>query len=138
MIKSPYEKLDGIVYFPRMLQKIRLHANGQLPEEYIDYLGVGFDGRCVNFLGVDYHAVKELVLQGCSDEEMVQWCKENGVKRTNQEKLEWNEFMVNRGHTESPQSNDDFQQYKQKYGLGHRDDIKTYFEFFEVDEGRAK
>lgn len=33
-IRSSYEKVGGIVYFGRMLDKIRLHAAGQLPDGY--------------------------------------------------------------------------------------------------------
>jgi hypothetical protein len=33
--KSPNEKTqNGMVYFPRMLDKIRLHASGELHEDY--------------------------------------------------------------------------------------------------------
>jgi len=37
-LRSPYEKVGGIVYFGRMIDKIRLHEAGQLPPEYIEYL----------------------------------------------------------------------------------------------------
>jgi hypothetical protein len=33
-LRSSYEKVGGIVYFGRMLDKIRLHASGRLPEGY--------------------------------------------------------------------------------------------------------
>jgi hypothetical protein len=33
-LRSLYEKVGGIVYFGRMLDKIRLHASGRLPEGY--------------------------------------------------------------------------------------------------------
>jgi len=137
MFKSAYEKLDGIVYFPRMLEKIRMHSRGEIPEEYIPYLGAGFDRRCVHFLGVEYEKVKEIVLEGKSDQDVMDWCKENGILRSEEEKLVWNEFMIKRGWRDTSPSSDSFQQYKNKYGFGDRDDIETYFDFFEVDEGRA-
>jgi gluconokinase len=43
--RSPYDALRGLVYFPRMLDKIRIHAAVGLPEAYIAPLGEGFDGR---------------------------------------------------------------------------------------------
>ncbi len=137
-MKSPYEKLDGIVYFPRMLEKIRMHANGELPAEYIPYLGIGFDGRCLKFLKVDYEALKEKVLCGLSDIEIVEWCKKQGFLRTDEEKLIWNEFMTKRGWRDSGPEVNAFREYKEKYGYGNRDDIETYFDFFDIDEGRAK
>jgi Domain of unknown function (DUF5069) len=33
-LRSPYEKVGGLVYFGRMLDKIRLFAKDELPSEY--------------------------------------------------------------------------------------------------------
>ncbi len=49
---SPRKSTRGMVWFPRMLDKIRLHAQGKLPDEYHPWLGKGFDGRCLRFLRV--------------------------------------------------------------------------------------
>ena len=62
--RSPYDSVKGLVYFARMLDKIRLHAAGDLPEVYHKHLGTDFDGRCLRFLGVKYDDVKKLVLGG--------------------------------------------------------------------------
>ena len=51
-LRSSYEKVGGIVFFGRMLDKIRLHAQGKLPADY--NLGNGLDGRCTRFLKVEY------------------------------------------------------------------------------------
>ncbi len=115
-----------------------MHANGELPDEYIPYLGTGFDGRCLRFLKVDYEALKEKVLCGCSDIEIVEWCKKQGFLRTDEEKLIWNGFMTKRGWRDSEPEAKAFRDYKEKYGYGDRDDIETYFDFFEIDEGRSK
>ncbi len=37
--RSPYDSIRGLVYFPRMLDKIRIHAAGKLPEVYHEHLG---------------------------------------------------------------------------------------------------
>ena len=47
MFVSPYEKVGGIVWFPRMLRKIRLLAEGRLPEAFQPYMGIGFDATVV-------------------------------------------------------------------------------------------
>ena len=62
--RSPYDAIGGLVYFPRMLDKIRLQAAGKLPDAHQEQLGDGFDGRCVRFLGVAYAEVKARVLAG--------------------------------------------------------------------------
>ena len=56
----------GMMYFPRMLDKIRLHARGELGEDYHANLGhrKAADGACCNFLRVNYDDLRERVLQG--------------------------------------------------------------------------
>src|SRR5689334_9808474 len=53
-LRSCYDKVGRLIYFGRMLDKIRLHAAGQLPSVYHDYLGdpqfFTLDGRCCRFL----------------------------------------------------------------------------------------
>ena len=44
--------------------------------------------------------------------------------------------MGKRGGRDTDPPPDRIEAYKEKYGLGHRSDILTYFDFYEVDEGR--
>ena len=53
-LRSPSEKVGGLFYFGRMLDKIRMHAKGKLPSDYHANLGKGFDEKCVRFLCVHY------------------------------------------------------------------------------------
>jgi hypothetical protein len=138
MLKSAYTKHEGIVYFPRMLQKIRLKEAGELPEEYHPYLGAGFDGRCCSFLNIEYEKVVAQVNSGKTDEEVFEWCTVEGRKPGEEEILIWNEFMIKRGWRDTNLDPNQFEAYKDRYGHGDRPDILTYFDFFEVDEGRAK
>ena len=98
-LRSPHDKFGGIVYFGRTLDKIRLHAAGRLPPGY--NLGTEdwtfFDARCTRFLGVDYAALRERVLLGGSDEEMLNWCFQEGRKPNEEEIDIWNTFMAKRG-----------------------------------------
>ena len=68
-LRSPSEKVGGLFYFGRMLDKIRLHAKGQLPSDYHANLGKGFDEKCVRFLRVNYHELAERVKKGGTDED---------------------------------------------------------------------
>jgi hypothetical protein len=81
-LRSPYEKVGGLVYFGRMLDKIRLHAAGQLPPDYASNLGEAdwyfFDARCVRFLGVKYKALVKRVQQGGTDTQILRWCFQQG------------------------------------------------------------
>lgn len=136
MFVSPYEKVAGLVWVARMLRKIRLRAEGRLPAEYQSYMGLGFDRRCVRFLRIEYEALVARTLAGGSDAEILEWAFTQGHRPTEIEILVWNEYMIKRGWRDTDAPADDFANYKSTYGLGHRSDILTYFDFYEVDEGR--
>src|SRR5438270_585276 len=73
--KSPKEMTKGMMYFPRMLDKIRMHGRGELAEDYHPNLGKPrtADGACTNFLRVNYGVLRERVLKGGTDEEILAW-----------------------------------------------------------------
>jgi hypothetical protein len=49
-LRSSYETVGGIVSFGRLLDKIRLNAQGKLPEGWFTGPQVGADRRCVSLL----------------------------------------------------------------------------------------
>ena len=135
--RSAYDQVGGLVYFARMLDKIRLKATGKLSADYHENLGKGFDGRCIRFLGVNYAALCERVSQGGSDEEILTWCFEKGRKPSEEELLVWNSFLRKRGWRDEAEGvSQELDNYKLKSGLAHRTDIQTFFDYYEVDEGR--
>jgi hypothetical protein len=133
---SAYEKVGGIVWVPRMLKKIRLRASGELPADFQANVGKGFDLRCLRFLGVTHEAVAERVLSGETDEQVLAWCMEHGSRPTADQIHVWNEFMMKRGWRDTDSPPGKLQESKEKSGLGNRDDILTFFDYYEVDEGR--
>src|SRR5215467_11756346 len=96
-LRSPSEKIGSLFYFGRMLDKIRLHAKGELPSDYHENLGKGFDEKCVTFLRVDYDELVERVKKDRRDEEILEWCFTVGHQPTENEVYVWNEFMRKRG-----------------------------------------
>jgi hypothetical protein len=133
---SAYDKIGGVVWIPRMLRKIRLGAEGKLPADYQANVGKGFDARCCRFLGIDHAALAERVRKGGNDVEVFAWIWENGSKPSPDMILVWNEFMMKRGWRDSDSPAGKLQEHKEKSGLGHRSDIMTFFDYYEVDEGR--
>jgi hypothetical protein len=134
---SPYDQVGGIVYFARMLSKIRLHAQGALPEEYVAFLGDKqgmFDWRCVLFLGIDYSALVERTLAGGSDEEILEWAFQNGRKPTEVEIEVWNGFMTKRGWRDN--ASDRLRVRCEEAGFGTDRGVQTMFDFLDADEGR--
>lgn len=137
--RSAYDKVGGIVYFARMLSKIRSKAAGELPSEYHKNLGIGFDGRCTRFLRVEYTDLCDRVLQGGTDDEILDWCFEHGRRPTDEEILVWNLFMTKRGWRDQEDgSTQELETYKASSGLSHRKDLMTFFDYYEVDERRSK
>ena len=133
-LRSPYDKIGGIFYIGRMFDKIRLHASGKLPEDYIPNLGKHFDARALTFLDVDYPSVVERVKQGATDEEMLQWCFGRGRHPSDEEIEIWNEFMRKRGWND-----DGTPTLKKRLAEIHcedRTDIQTTFDYIDLDEGR--
>lgn len=100
-LRSVYSKVGRLVYFGRMLDKIRLHAAGNLPDDYIAYLGdeqfYTLDGRCCRFLGVRYSDIREQALQVGSDEEILTWAHAQGTARNDEECHVWNRFILKLG-----------------------------------------
>jgi len=135
-LRSAYDIVGGIVYFGRMIDKIRLHAAGMLPSEYQPFLGStnpdSFDGRCCRFLKIDYVAIVAQALQGGSDESLFQWACLNGRKPSDKDAEIWNAFMQKRGWRDA--SSGRVRERAQEAGLTDRV-VSTFFDFFDADEG---
>ena len=131
---SAYQETLGMIYFARMLDKIRLHAAGKLREDFCDNLGSGFDSRCVNFLRVDYQALVTRVLQGGGDEEILNWCFENGRELSEGDIFIWNQYLSKVGWNDS--LSETLLRRKKESGLEGRGEIQTMLEYFDYDEGR--
>lgn len=134
-VRSPREKVGGIVYFGRMLDKIRAHAKGELPSDYQTNLGQGFDRSCLDFFRIQYNDLVERVKQGGSDAQILDWCFAKGHRPTENEIVVWNEFMLKRGWND--ELSDILTRRKQESGMANRADIQTMFAFIDADEKRS-
>ncbi len=132
---SGYTQVGGLYCFARLLDKIRKHARGELHENHVPFLGQGFDARLCSFLRVDYAALRDRVLAGGADEEILAWCQEHGRRLNDVDVMVWNGFVSKRGWRDETSAA--LEADKAKRGLAHRSDIMTFFDFYEVDEGRA-
>lgn len=131
---SAFHETLGMVYFARMLDKIRLEVAGNLRDDFCDNLGAGFDGRCVNFLRVEYAELADRVKLGGSDVEILRWCFEAGRALNEGDIFLWNQYLLkvgwNDGVTET------LVRRKKESQLEAHDEIQTMAEYFEYDEGR--
>ena len=129
-LRSPYETVGGLVFFGRMLDKIRLHARNILPSDY--NRGTGLDGRTCRFLNIDYEKLIIRVLQGGTDDAILDWCYEQGRRPSEEEIFVWNAFMSKRGWRDDVSAW--LVEQKRSRGWEHRQDIQTAFDFHVADE----
>jgi gluconokinase len=134
-VRSPAEKLGGLVYFGRMLDKIRVHARGELPADYQPNLGKGFDAKCCAFLHLDYDEVAKRVNDGATDEQMLGWAFAHGRRPSDDEITMWNEFMRKFGWRDH--AAEILERRKREGGMQDRSEIETMFQFIDADEGRS-
>ena len=136
-LRSCYAKVGRLVYFGRMLDKIRLHAAGRLPVEYQANLGDGkqllLDARCCRFLGVPYAELRARTLEGGTDEEILAWAHARGTPRTDEECHIWNRFVLKLGWRD--ERSHVLPQRIRDAGLTGKP-IETLIDHIEYDEGR--
>jgi gluconokinase len=93
-----------------------------------------FDARCARFLNINYDELVDRTLKGGSDQEILEWCFEKGRKPDDEEILIWNAFLLKRGWRDDASS--DLQAAKGRSEVGDRDDIQTWVDLHDAEEGR--
>ncbi|HEX4265786.1 MAG TPA: DUF5069 domain-containing protein [Verrucomicrobiae bacterium] len=136
-LRSPFEQVKGLVYFRRMLDKIRLFESGKLPEGWRAARGCemkgSFDSRCCRFLQINYTALEKETLKGGSDEDLLAWAFKHGRQPSEEEIEIWNGFMMKRGWRDSGTQR--LNERLAEIGLPPGT-VQTMFEFIDLDEGR--
>ncbi len=139
-LRSPFDQIKGIVYFGRMLDKIRLAAAGKLPPDWEVARGTkmptSFDSRCCRFLKINYAAVEAETLKGDkSDEQLLEWAFRHGWQPSEEEIEIWNAFMTKRGWRDAGTQR--LNERLAELGLP-TGTVQTMFEFIDLDEGRLQ
>lgn len=135
--RSAHDPTLGLLYFARMLDKMRLLRAGALPSDYLPMLGEGFDGRICRFLQVDYLALRERAAHPASDADLLEWCFQQGRRPTEEEILVWNKYASKTGwRDDDTGATGRLEQHKIASGLADRPDIATFFDYYDSDEGR--
>jgi hypothetical protein len=91
-LRSPREKLGDYLFLPRLIDKVRLQAKGELPLEYCGQLfgkGNALDNRFLQFTGLDGEKLREVILASRRDEEVLAWVEKNAIRHTAKEIAEW-------------------------------------------------
>jgi hypothetical protein len=133
--RSPREMMDGWVYLPRFIDKIRLHLAGKLPPDYEENFTKGFDGAWLRAAGVSAEQMIDVVKNSISDGQVCDWVRQN-IKKAPAEKAVFNNFVLNRGTEPDPELQARLKMRKEQSGLAHRQDIKTFVDYIDADEKR--
>ena len=133
--RSPRETMDGWMYLPRYIDKIRLHLAGKLHADYQENLGKGFDGLWLTHAGLKHEAFVERVKNTVTDGEVCDWVRQN-VKKTPAEKAAHAHELLNRPQPGDAAGAARLQMRKEQSGLGSRDDLKIFVDYLDADEKR--
>ena len=133
---SDYVETRGVIFFARLLEKIRLHAAGKLPPDY--NLGFNrpdtFDARFCRFWDVDFDALTDRTLAGGTNEEVFDATFAGRLPLNEEQVRVWNGFLAKRGWRD--ESSEDLADNKRQLGFDDRDDVQTFIDLHDVDEGR--
>lgn len=146
-LRSPYARVGRLVYFGRLLDKIRLHARGALPADYVENLGepagkfTVFDARMCRFLRMPFTAIRDQVLANPSAEDasILAWAEAltaaaGHPPRSDEECEIFNAFLMKRGWRDAGAAT--LAQRIAESGFGDRTDILSMFDYLDADEGR--
>lgn len=130
--RSPYDRLGGIVFLPRAIDKGRADLEGKLGAYFSR---TGYSKTLLDFLGIDPEAFIQALKDRPTDQKMWEWVQANMTKRTPAEIEEFNSTMENR----TPQDPEAWARYRKflaDLGQGHRTDLSRQFDRLDLDEGR--
>jgi hypothetical protein len=134
-LPSPYlpHKATGLLHLPRFIAKIRKHLAGGLPKSYQRNFCHGFDGFLCAHLGVSPKDVVALVRE-CGDDEALLEKRLLELFPTDVRAHVWNREVVQKGM--HGMSRERLQEVKAQMGAADRDDLISFADLIDFDEGR--
>ena len=133
--RSPRETMDGWMYLPRYIDKIRLHLAGKLHSDYMENLGKSFDGLWLKTAGLTHDKMMEVVKNSITDGEVCDWVRQN-VKKTPAEKAAHRDDMMSRPKAGDVEGQARLSMRKEQAGVARRDDIRAFVDVIDADEHR--
>ncbi len=132
-LPSPYEAHPcGLLHLPRFIAKIRKHLKNELPRSYQRNFTKGFDGFLCLHLGVDPKDVIAIVGKSSNKEELEEKLEE--LLPEDLRAHEWNRKLVQMGM--SDMALEKLQEVKAEMNAADRNDLLSFADVIELDEGR--
>ena len=128
--RSPKIKMSGLVMVPRMIDKARAY-NAKTLGEYI--FPCPLDKIILEFLNIDHEEIIHLA-QKLTDEEIVLWIKERCLNRSEKDKEQINQKILER----KPNTQESLNRFNKLRNAINptRTDITTWVDLLELDENR--
>jgi hypothetical protein len=134
-LPSPYlPHKCGLLHLPRFLAKIKKFLSGQLPKSYQRNFTKGFDGFLCLHLNLDPQSIIDLVQKYPNENDL-----DHALLQIFPKDLKihvWNRKLVQIGM--SSMGKEAVETAKTKMGIPHRDDIISFADLIEIDEGRIQ
>lgn len=132
-LPSPYlPHSNGLLHLPRFIAKIRKHLSGGLPPSYQRNFCKGFDGFLCLHLGIEPQAVIEAVRTSSDEADFED--RLTKLLPGDLRAAKWNRELVQKGM--SPMGRQALDDAKRKMGIAHRDDLLSFADMIDFDEGR--
>jgi hypothetical protein len=93
-LRSPRETLGEYILLPRLIDKVRLSAQGRLPEAYAAHLLGGpstLDGRFLAFTGLKAEELRQAIVSSRTDDDVLAWVQAHAKPATASDKHAWAE-----------------------------------------------
>ncbi len=134
-LPSPYipHPGTGLLHLPRFIAKIRKDLRGELPASYQRNFCRGFDRFLCMHLGIDPQEVVKAVRDSGSDEATL-GARLKDLLPGDCRVHKWNRELVQKGM--SPMGREALQAAKESMQAGHRNDILSFADIIDLDEGR--
>jgi len=134
-LPSPYipHQATGLLHLPRFIAKIRKDLQGELPASYQRNYCRGFDRFLCLHLGIDPQEVIEAVRQAGTDDEALER-NLTALFSSDLKVQKWNRELVQKGMSEM--GREALQDAKEKMGAGDRNDLISFADMIDFDEGR--
>lgn len=128
--RSAYERIGGLAIIARTIDKCRATINGMNGEYHFD---CPLDNTLFRFMGIKGDDFKKYVLENHTDEEIANWVKNNGIKKTDAEIKAWSDaFKTDYSYSTDPNKKDWFIGECKRLNL---DPMKTtLFDYLDVDD----
>ena len=130
--RSPYERMLGMVFLPRTIDKARAELAGK-HGEYMFRTGQSAPG--LELLGISPEQLFEALAENGTDAEIRGWIADNREARSDLEIGQFNREAIER-RAKTPEQIDWHRNYLAGIGLSELADIVTSVERLEWDEGR--